>query len=112
MDSQDRETESQTSTEIESAAEVERATGTFRIVNKLGLHARAASRLVHLASSFPCEVVLSKQGQEANAKSVMGVLLLCGAKGTTLRVDAVGERAEEAVARIGELIRDRFGEDE
>jgi phosphocarrier protein HPr len=61
---------------------------------------------------IPCEVVLSKQGQEANAKSVMGVLLLCGAKGTKVRVDAVGERAAEAVARIGELIADRFGEDE
>jgi phosphocarrier protein len=89
-----------------------RATGTFEIVNKLGLHARAASRLVHLASSFPCEVVLSKPGQEANAKSVMGVLLLCGAKGTQLRVDAIGERAQEAVDRIGELIQDRFGEAE
>lgn len=98
--------------ELSRMAEPERASGTFRIVNKQGLHARAASRLVHLASSFPCEVVLSKQGQEVNAKSVMGVLLLCGAQGTTLQVEAVGERAEEAVARIGELIRNGFGEDE
>lgn len=89
-----------------------RASGTFEIVNRLGLHARAASKLVHLASSFPCEIVVSKQGQEANAKSVMGVLLLCGAKGTRIRVEAHGERAEEAVARIGELIADRFGEGE
>lgn len=96
----------------EDGADPRRATGTFEIVNKLGLHARAASRLVHLASSFPCEVVLSKQGQEANAKSVMGVLLLCGARGTRLRVEAVGERAQEAVERIGQLISDRFGEAE
>lgn len=89
-----------------------RASGTFEIVNKLGLHARAASRLVNLASSFPCEVIVSKEGQEANAKSVMGVLLLCGAKGTRIRVEAIGERAAEAVERIGQLIRDRFGEAE
>lgn len=91
------------------------ALGTFEIVNSRGLHARAASRLVQLASSFPCEVTLSKQGQQGqrtNAKSVMGVLLLCGAQGTRLCVEAVGERAEEAVARIGELIADRFGEAE
>ena len=84
----------------------------FEIINKLGLHARAASRLVQVASSFPCEVVLSRDGQEANAKSVMGVLLLCGAKGTKLRVDATGEQSAEAVSRIGDLIANRFGEDE
>jgi phosphocarrier protein len=88
------------------------ATGTFEIINKLGLHARAASRLVQVASSFPCDVVVSREGQEANAKSVMGVLLLCGAKGTKLRVDATGERADEAVLKIGDLIASRFGEDE
>jgi len=86
--------------------------GTFEVVNKLGLHARAASRLVQLASSFPCEVVLRRDTQEANAKSVMGVLLLCGAKGTKLTVVATGERASEAVESIGELIANRFGEEE
>ncbi len=86
--------------------------GTFTVKNKLGLHARAASKLVQLASSFPCEVVLSHGGQAANAKSVMGVLLLCGSKGTELQVEATGEAAEEAVERIGELINDRFGEPE
>ena len=86
--------------------------GTFEVVNKLGLHARAASRLVQLASSFPCEVVLRRDKQEANAKSVMGVLLLCGAKGTKLTVVATGERSSEAVESIGELIANRFGEEE
>jgi phosphocarrier protein len=57
-------------------------------------------------------VVLSHGGQAANAKSVMGVLLLCGSKGTELQVEATGEAAEEAVERIGELINDRFGEPE
>lgn len=91
------------------------ATGTFEVVNKLGLHARAASRLVQLASSFPCEIELEREdqeGQRVNAKSVMGVLLLCGSKGTKLTVLAEGTRAEEAVQSIGELIKDRFGEEE
>lgn len=86
--------------------------GTFEVVNRLGLHARAASRLVQLASKFPCEIVLRREEQEANAKSVMGVLLLCGSKGTKLTVVASGERASEAVDSIGELIKDRFGEEE
>jgi len=86
--------------------------GIFEVVNKLGLHARAASRLVQLASSFPCDVVLRREKQEANAKSVMGVLLLCGAKGTKLTVVATGERSSEAVQSIGELIASRFGEEE
>lgn len=88
------------------------ARGTFVVCNKLGLHARAASKLVQLASSFPCEVVVSREGQAANAKSVMGVLLLCGSMGTKLDVEARGVDAELAVQRIGELIKDRFGEGE
>ena len=83
----------------------------FTIVNRLGLHARAATKLVLLATKFPCEVELIHDGQAANAKSVMGVLLLCGAKGTVIGVRATGERAAECVAAIGQLIADRFGED-
>lgn len=88
------------------------ARGSFVVCNRLGLHARAASKLVQLASSFPCEIVVSREGQAANAKSVMGVLLLCGSMGTTLDVEAIGPDAELAVKRIGELIQDRFGEGE
>ena len=88
------------------------AKGSYKVINKLGLHARAASRLVELASKFPCEISLGRDGQSANAKSVMGVLLLCGAQGTVLDVEAEGENAEEAVKSIGELINDRFGEGE
>ncbi|MBK6690652.1 MAG: HPr family phosphocarrier protein [Myxococcales bacterium] len=86
------------------------ATGRFTIINDLGLHARAATKLVQLAAKFPCEVEISRDDQSANAKSVMGVLLLCGAKGTTIDLKATGERAEECVLAIGELIKDRFGE--
>ena len=85
--------------------------GTFEIVNELGMHARAATKLVQLASSFRAEVELEKDGQRANAKSVMGVLLLCGSRGTFVTVHADGEDGEQAVEAIGELIAARFGED-
>ena len=88
------------------------ARGRFEVRNRLGLHARAATKLVQLAATFPCEIVLSRAGQAANAKSVMGVLLLCGSQGTKLDIEASGERAAEAVQRIGELIDARFGEEE
>jgi phosphocarrier protein HPr len=88
----------------------ERANGRFTIVNALGLHARAATKLVQLASRFPCDVEVSRDDQSANGKSVMGVLLLCGSKGTVLDVRATGERAQECVQAVGELIANRFGE--
>lgn len=90
----------------------QRASGTFEIVNELGLHARAATKLVMLASRFASTVELEKDGQRANAKSVMGVLLLCGAKGTKLTVHAEGVDASDAVRAIGRLIADRFGEEQ
>jgi phosphocarrier protein HPr len=87
------------------------ASGRFTIVNRLGLHARAATKLVQLASRFPCEVEIGREDQSANAKSVMGVLLLCGSKGTVVDVTARGDRADECVRAIGELIANRFGEE-
>lgn len=84
----------------------------FQIANVLGLHARAATKLVQLATKFPCEITVGRDGQTANAKSVMGVLLLCASKGTWLEVSAKGERADECVKAIGELIAGRFGESE
>ena len=88
----------------------DRASAEYKIVNDLGLHARAATKLVQLAARFPCEVQLAHGGQSANAKSVMGVLLLCGSKGTVVEVSATGDRAQECVDAIGKLIADRFGE--
>jgi phosphocarrier protein len=84
--------------------------GNFTIVNRLGLHARAATKLVQIASRYPCDVEVAREDQSANAKSVMGVLLLCGSKGTVLEVRARGDGAEECVAAIGELIANKFGE--
>jgi phosphocarrier protein HPr len=89
------------------------ASGTFEIINERGLHARAATKLVQLASRHRCEVLVSgPDGERVNAKSVMGVLLLCGIKGTRITVDAHGEGASDAVASIGELIAARFGEEQ
>lgn len=88
------------------------ARGRFEIRNRLGLHARAATKLVQTASRFPCDVSVSREGQMANAKSVMGVLLLCASKGTWIEVLARGDRAQECVVAIGELIAGRFGEPE
>ncbi len=91
----------------------EQARGRFTIVNQRGLHARAASKLVKLASSFPCDVMLSGPDEAGvSAKSVMGVLLLCGSKGTEVEVEASGDRAGECVEAIGQLIADKFGESE
>ena len=86
--------------------------GTFLVKNKLGLHARAATKLVQLASKYQCDILVSRAGQAANAKSVMGVLLLCGSKGTKLDIEATGDGAAEAVKQLGALIDNRFGEDE
>ncbi len=87
------------------------AKGTFTVVNDRGMHARPASKLVRLASSFKSDVTIEKDGEVRNAKSVMGVLLLCGAKGTTLTIRAQGEDADACINAIGELISSGFGEE-
>ena len=82
------------------------------IVNKLGLHARAAAKLVNTASAFAAEVTLSRNGQEVNGKSIMGVMMLAASKGTTIRLRVEGEDEERAMQALLELIGNRFGEDE
>jgi phosphocarrier protein len=83
---------------------------TVKIQNELGLHARAATKLVQLASKYPCEVTVIKDGHEVNGKSIMGVLMLVASKGTTVTLRAKGEQAEEAIAALAALIDDKFGE--
>ena len=83
---------------------------TMKIQNELGLHARAATKLVQLASKYPCEFTLSKDGHEVNGKSIMGVLMLVASKGTTVTLRCKGEKAQEAIDAIAKLIDDKFGE--
>lgn len=81
------------------------------IVNKLGLHARAAAKLVTLASGFESEVQLARGGRQVNGKSIMGVMMLAAGRGTTVEIIAEGGDEQEAVDRIEELIKQRFGEE-
>ena len=83
----------------------------FDILNRLGLHARAAAQLVRLANAFASEIRVAKDGLEVNGKSIMGVLMLAAPKDSKILVRANGTDAEEAVAAIGELIARKFGEE-
>ena len=82
------------------------------LCNKLGLHARAASRLVQKASEFSSAVWLQREDRRVNAKSIMGVLMLAAPMGTELRLECDGPDEDEAMAALVQLIRDRFGEDQ
>lgn len=84
----------------------------FEIINKLGLHARAAAKLVTLASRFGSDIQVGRDGQKVNGKSIMGVMLLAASKGTTITVYAAGDDENEAVREIGDLIARRFEEPE
>ena len=76
------------------------------------MHARASAKLSQLATQYPCEVWLSRNGKRVNAKSIMGVMMLAAARGSTIAVETDGEREEEAMAAILALIGDYFGEGE
>jgi phosphocarrier protein HPr len=82
------------------------------IVNKLGLHARAAAKLTHIASGFQSEIWLSRSGRRVNAKSIMGVMMLAAGQGTAVLIEAQGSDAEQAIAALTKLIADKFGEGE
>ena len=84
--------------------------GTFEIVNALGLHARAAARLAHLAEEFSSKIEVEKDGERVDAKSIMGLLLICGQPGTSLHVIANGPDAAKAIEKIGILVASGFGE--
>lgn len=82
----------------------------FAIVNKLGLHARAASKFVTVASQYEADIKVSKDGREVSGKSIMGVMMLAAARGSRIDVSAEGSDAEAALDALEELVRDRFGE--
>lgn len=84
---------------------------TFTIKNKLGLHARAASLFVQLANKFSSDILVLKNDQEVNGKSIMGILILAAARGTSITVRVSGDDADRAIEALGELIDAGFGED-
>jgi phosphocarrier protein len=84
----------------------------IEIINKLGLHARASAKLSQLAAQFPCEILLSRNGRQINAKSIMGVMMLAAGIGSTVTLETVGDQADEAMQALTELIHNRFGEGE
>ena len=83
-----------------------------QIINKLGLHARASAKLTKLASQYPCEVWLARNGRRINAKSIMGVMMLAAGKGSTISIETNGEQEKEAMDSIVALINDYFEEGE
>jgi phosphocarrier protein len=82
------------------------------IINKLGLHARAAAKFVTLASTFSSEIDLSRDNQTVNGKSIMGVMMLAASRGTLLTLTTKGVDEHEAITRIEELVLSKFGEEE
>ena len=85
---------------------------TTTISNKLGLHARASAKLTKLASSFPCEIWLTKGERRVNAKSIMGVMMLAAGIGSVLEVETDGDQERPAMEALLALIDDKFGEGE
>lgn len=92
-------------------AEIQNYEVSATICNELGMHARAATKFVQLASKFPCEVTVEKDGQNVNGKSIMGVLMLVAAMGSVIIIRTRGAKAHEAAEALAQLVRDRFGED-
>jgi phosphocarrier protein HPr len=80
------------------------------IINKLGLHARASAKLTKLASSFSCDVFMSRNGRRINAKSIMGVMMLAAGMGTDVEIETVGDDEDKAMQALIGLINERFGE--
>lgn len=83
---------------------------TLTIENELGLHARAATMFVQVASKFDADIMVTKDGREVNGKSIMGVLTLVASKGTAITIRAEGRQADDVVEAIGKLVADKFGE--
>ncbi|GKS70061.1 phosphocarrier protein [Nitrosomonas sp. PY1] len=82
------------------------------IINKLGLHARASSKLTKLASQFKSEVWATRNGRRVNAKSIMGVMMLAASKGSRIQLETIGDDEVEAMVALSDLIEDYFGEGE
>ena len=84
----------------------------IEIINKLGLHARASSKLTQTASQFSSEIWIEKNGRKVNAKSIMGVMMLAAAMGSSITLEAKGADEQAAMSALQALINDYFGEGE
>jgi phosphocarrier protein len=82
------------------------------IINKLGLHARAAAKFVQVASRFHSEINVKSDHREVNGKSIMGIMMLAAGKGSEIEIKAIGSDEDEAITELANLINDKFGEDE
>lgn len=87
-------------------------TKSIAIINKLGLHARAAARFVQVASGFESEINISHNGRKVNGKSIMGIMMLAATKGTEIQITAMGSDEVAALSELEQLILGRFGENE
>jgi phosphocarrier protein HPr len=86
--------------------------GTFTIVNEKGLHARASAKFVDMVEKFDASATIEKDGVDACGDSIMGLLMLVASKGTQVDITTEGAQAQELLAALGELIANRFGEDQ
>jgi phosphocarrier protein len=84
---------------------------TVTVVNRLGMHARAAAKFVHIAATFQSRVLVSRQAREMDGKSIMGLLLLAAARGTVVTISADGPDEEAAAEALVALVSSGFGED-
>ena len=84
----------------------------IEIINKLGMHARAAAQFVQLASSFVSHIEIEKDNRRVNGKSIMGVMMLAASKGSEVILYADGEDEKDSIDRLEELINNRFNENE
>ena len=82
------------------------------IVNKLGLHARAAAKFVQTAAKFDCDINITHNGKKVNGKSIMGIMMLAASRGSTIEIVTSGTDEVTALDRLEHLILDRFGEEE
>lgn len=82
------------------------------IINKLGLHARASAKLNTVAQQYACTILIEKEGQQADAKSIMSLMMLAASKGTEVMIEVDGEDEEDALTALKELINNRFDEGE
>ena len=85
---------------------------TTRVINKLGLHARASAKLTKIAGAFPCQVWISKGERRVNAKSIMGVMMLAAGIGNEIEIETDGDQEAQAMDALLALLADKFGEGE